>query len=82
MRRPAAIPVLPDWSPVAKFGGYALPTGCDVVFARVLWWRCARAQDTTRILLVQPPTSILRQLAAGAWQNMGLWGSGCDCFVF
>ena len=75
---PPAIPVLPDWSPVAKFGGYALPpaslahAGCG-----------SHAHPHAH---VHPASSArqpsLRQLTAGAWQSMGLWGSGCDCFAF
>ncbi len=77
---PTAIPVLPDWSPVAKFGGYALPPA-----AMVSSHGCCGggAHDHNHAHSIIPATNLdLRQLAAGAWQNMGLWGSGCDCFAF
>ena len=68
---PPALPVLPDWSPVAKFGGYALPP--------VSAHACGGGHDHGHTPATSPS---LRQLTAGAWQNMGLWGSGCDCFAF
>ena len=77
---PAVIPALPDWSPVAKFGGYALPPT-----AMVGGHACCNgaAHDHGHNHGVVPASqSDLRKLTAGAWRNMGLWGSGCDCFAF
>jgi predicted amidohydrolase YtcJ len=77
---PPAIPVLPDWSPVAKFGGYALPP-MGMVHSHAC---CGGAHGHAGPEHAHQPASNLnlRQLAAGAWKNMGLWGSGCDCFAF
>lgn len=72
---PPAIPVLPDWSPVAKFGGYALPPSAHAC--------CPGGHAHGHAHDHRPVTqSSLRQLAAGGWQSLGLWGSGCDCFAF
>ena len=70
---PAALPVLPDWSPVAKFGGYALPPTAHAC--------CGTAHGHTHVHHSAPQPG-LRQLTAGAWQSLGLWGNGCDCFAF
>ncbi len=75
---PPAIPVLPDWSPVAKFGGYALPPTSPA-------HACCGSHDHQHTHVHAASSArqpSLRQLTAGAWQNMGLWGSGCDCFAF
>ncbi len=60
---PPALPVLPEWSPAAKFGGYGAP-------------------------LLARSAPVRHQHVAGSTCNPftmtpgGLWGSGCDCFVF
>jgi predicted amidohydrolase YtcJ len=64
---PPSIPVMPEWSPVSKFGGYGAP----------LYQRTAQPQSHVHtaacgILHKPRPASGLSQL----------WGSGCDCFAF
>lgn len=62
---PPPLPVSPEWSPVAKYGGYARPTasthtGC-----------CTPAQTNTIISSsLSTPGSLSR-----------FWDNGCDCFV-
>lgn len=64
---PPPLPVMPDWSPVAKFGGYGAPH----------YQRIAEPQGhvhtaTCGVLHRPRTTGTLSQL----------WGSGCDCFAF
>jgi len=66
---PPDLPVTPDWSPVAKFGGYGAPgfirSERSVSFAP---WAAPRLMKRS---VVQRPTPLSQ-----------LWGSGCDCFAF
>ena len=64
---PPALPVMPDWSPVAKFGGYGAP----------YYQRTAEPviqKHAASCGVLHRPTS-----RTGLSQ---LWGSGCDCFAF
>ena len=62
------LPVMPDWSPVAKFGGYGAPG-------------LSRSAKTTSQQVHTVSCGILpsRAIRGPAAQ---LWGSGCDCFAF
>jgi predicted amidohydrolase YtcJ len=64
---PPALPVMPDWSPVAKFGGYGAPH-----FQR-------RAAPRIHAHHATCGVTHSRHSHAGLAQ---LWGSGCDCFAF
>ena len=65
---PPAPSVMPEWSPVAKFGGYGAP-----------YYQRRAAADEKR--LHQTACGVLHQHkpVRGLTQ---LWGSGCDCFAF
>jgi predicted amidohydrolase YtcJ len=65
---PPALPVMPDWSPAAKFGGYGAP-GLSRSAAKA-----ARHVHT-------PACGILPSRAVRG-RASELWGSGCDCFAF
>jgi predicted amidohydrolase YtcJ len=67
---PAPLPVLPDWSPIGKFGGYGAPL--DVK-------RCAK-HDVPLPLASNPHRHI--NLPGPASPFSGFWGGGCDCFAF
>ncbi|MEA3196655.1 MAG: hypothetical protein QOF32_707, partial [Gammaproteobacteria bacterium] len=60
-------PVMPDWSPVARFGGYGAP----------LYDRTARSSRSTGSHACS--SSALPCAGPGLSQ---LWASGCDCFAF
>ncbi len=66
---PPELPVTPDWSPVAKFGGYGAPS----------FTRSERsisfAPHLTPDMKRSGPGQSVQPLAQ-------LWGSGCDCFAF
>jgi predicted amidohydrolase YtcJ len=80
---PAAIPVLPEWSPVSVFGGYGAPLD---------------ARKAARAGVPMPPHThdatchqhgcghALRQMFAAAESSRGryaeFFGLGCDCFAF
>ncbi len=70
---PPPLPVNPDWSPVANFGGYTHPA------ARVSSRNALHAHSLV-------PDSLAQKLKANMqeWHQAppGLWDLGCDCFVF
>jgi len=72
---PPALPVSPDWSPVAKFGGYA-KTETDPA-ARV-----ANDHPHGHVCAEHSAPRSLRGLARSWMENAsGLWTLGCDCFA-
>jgi len=68
---PPALPVSPDWSPVANFGGYAK----------------AEAHTTAPVahdhFCVEHPFAETLRKQARSWLDgrSRLWAPGCDCFV-
>jgi predicted amidohydrolase YtcJ len=60
---PPALPVLPEWSPVAAYGGY-------------------HQRQPVASGGASGPAHALLGLLLGLPCIGGLWGSGCDCFVF
>jgi predicted amidohydrolase YtcJ len=66
---PPPLSVMPDWSPVAHFGGYGAPG----------YARCE--EDHIHTLGCSPlhHHSHQHERSAGSQE---LWGSGCDCFAF
>jgi len=67
---PPAIPILPEWSPIGKFGGYGAPL--DVK-------KCAKHGVPMPL-----PSRQHRHIEFPAPANpfAGFWGGGCDCFAF
>jgi hypothetical protein len=74
---PPALPVLPEWSPVAKFGGYALPPVHSHHHSAAFG---AGASSHGHATLSQ--SQILKILSRQPWDRSGFWGTGCDCFAF
>jgi hypothetical protein len=66
---PPQLPVSPEWSPVAKYGGYARPTASTYVQTHA--GCCTPAQTNT----------ILSSSLSSPGSLSGFWGNGCDCFV-
>lgn len=64
---PEELPVMPDWSPVAKFGGYGAP----------YYQKLATSSGH-----VHTPACGSFQKTRGTTGLSELWGSGCDCFAF
>ena len=67
---PPDLPVTPDWSPVAKFGGYGAP-GFTKAERSISFAPGIAPATLHRSGPVHPPTPLPQ-----------LWGSGCDCFAF
>jgi predicted amidohydrolase YtcJ len=65
---PPALPVMPDWSPVAKFGGYGAP-----------YYNRLAVEPLSRVHAATCGVTQKGRSSSGLSQ---LWGSGCDCFVF
>jgi predicted amidohydrolase YtcJ len=63
---PPDLPVSPDWSPVAKYGGYARAEKSE-----------ASASHPVACTHGHPSDGGLR-----VFGNSGLWSLGCDCFAF
>ena len=76
---PPALPVLPEWSPVAKFGGYALPP-VHSNHQSAAFGASASSQAHGHATLSQ--SQILKILSRQPWDRNGFWGTGCDCFAF
>jgi len=70
---PPPLPVSPDWSPVAKFGGYAKANTNAVA-------RLAHPHQSEHVCADHSLTSSLRQHARRE-RASGLWALGCDCFA-
>ncbi|MES2626157.1 MAG: amidohydrolase [Pseudomonadota bacterium] len=79
---PAAIPVLPEWSPARYFGGYGAPL--DIRQAVRAGVPVPHAHDMH--CQQHGCAHVLQQLFAGAAKTngrfAGFWGDGCDCFAF
>ena len=77
---PAPLPVLPEWSPVAKYGGYGAPLdGRKAAGAGV------QHQDTAESHshgCLDPARRLLVGIKAAAPRYGDFWGLGCDCFAF
>jgi hypothetical protein len=77
---PPLPPVMPDWSPVARFGGYGAPG------------YYAHKQSAPASAHIHTPacgshcfprSGVLRRSSRTGLSTLGeLWGSGCDCFAF
>lgn len=76
---PPLPPVMPDWSPVARFGGYGAPG------------YYAHRQSTPASAHLHTPacggqcfprSGVLRRSSRGLSTLGELWGAGCDCFAF
>jgi predicted amidohydrolase YtcJ len=67
---PPELPVSPDWSPVAKFGGYAERSTQALGHTASCSHVATPASDSR-------PHSHLKVLG-----DLGLWDLGCDCFAF
>jgi hypothetical protein len=65
---PPALAVMPDWSPIAKFGGYGAP-----YYQRQAIPSAHRVHAAT--------CGVMRQSRSSVGLSQ-LWGSGCDCFAF
>jgi hypothetical protein len=64
---PTPLPVLPEWSPVAAYGGYGAPL--DVRNAR---------RSGVPVLSMQGGSAV-QGAAMGASHFAEFWGTGCDC---
>ena len=73
---PPALPIMPDWSPVARFGGYGAPG----------YVRCEQDHIHTSccspIHLHSHSSAHHHQQSSALTGWSQLWGSGCDCFAF
>jgi len=69
---PPPLPVLPAWSPVATYGGYAHPGAHAVSGGHVH----ARAVSVSALTGMRAKAQQWRRAVSGLWE----WG--CDCFAF
>ena len=81
---PAALPVLPEWSPVKVFGGYGAPL--DIRRAARAGVPVAPAHEHSADCRAQGCLHAWNQLVGGAErarnQYADFFGLGCDCFAF
>jgi predicted amidohydrolase YtcJ len=76
---PPALPVLPDWSPVVPFGGYALPPVHAHPRSAVCYAPHSKHGHAHAAL---SDAQVLKALSRRPWDPGGFWGAGCDCFAF
>jgi predicted amidohydrolase YtcJ len=78
---PPSLPVMPDWSPVAKFGGYGAP-GYYAHYGPTP----AGQEHVLNVCCgshAKSPARLFDRASRTHFPNLGqLWGSGCDCFAF
>lgn len=77
---PPPLPVSPDWSPVAKYGGYARPTvdaaaTTSAKFHKPFHLGCCFHIPTCKVKNSATSLNKLSSLSE-------IWGLGCDCFAF
>ncbi|MCU0535278.1 MAG: amidohydrolase [Hydrococcus sp. Prado102] len=76
---PEALPVMPEWSPVAYYGGYYSQTPVSACSkAHICTSACDRAPVRAHKPSCRNIFASLNQLGNLA----GFWGSGCDCYAF
>jgi hypothetical protein len=68
---PPPLPVLPDWAPVAHYGGYQNPP--LAAHRHVDGRGCAHAA---------PPTARRPVNHDASLPSQGFWGAGCSCWAF
>lgn len=74
---PPALPIIPDWSPVTRFGGYAKPAAETTSAANL------RPHTHTPTCAAHGHVHGFNAKAQEWIQNAsGLWGMGCECFAF
>ena len=78
---PPDVPVLPEWSPVGKFGGYGAPLDVRKA-ARAGVPIPETAHHECRAGCEYPTQHILTGVQALRERLAGFWGMGCDCFAF
>jgi hypothetical protein len=90
---PPTLPVMPDWSPVGKFGGYGAPgfysmanqrTEDEAATSHASNCSCWVHDVHQAFASLTEPVRRRRRLrpTAQPWGVQGLFGSGCECFVF
>jgi predicted amidohydrolase YtcJ len=69
---PPPLPVLPEWAPVAHYGGYQNVTALN------------RAVPSTLACGARPPHPVRNEQPNFDWSTFasGLWGSGCSCWAY
>ncbi|NJM89259.1 MAG: amidohydrolase [Hydrococcus sp. RU_2_2] len=76
---PEALPVMPEWSPVAYYGGYYSQTP---VSARSNVHKCTTACDCVPVRTHKPSCRNIFASLNQLGNLAGFWGSGCDCYAF
>jgi hypothetical protein len=79
---PPPIPVLPDWSPVAKFGGYGAPLDVRKAARDGVPAEHQHTADGRPPGCAHAAHQLLAGIEAARNRDAGFWGGGCDCFAF
>jgi len=79
---PQPIPVLPEWSPVAVFGGYGAPLDARKAARAGVPMPSAHARVSHRCACVRRLHGLQALLGPIASRYGELFGGGCDCFAF
>lgn len=80
---PPALPVLPEWSPVGKFGGYGAPLDVQkAVRAGVSLPEHQHSNACHEHGCTHAGLQLLAGAQAARQRFADFWGLGCDCFAF
>jgi predicted amidohydrolase YtcJ len=78
---PPSIPVMPEWSPVAEFGGYGAPG--YYMRHRSTCAPSGHIHTATCGASASLRGGVISRASRPSFPSLGqLWGSGCDCFAF
>jgi Amidohydrolase family len=80
---PEALPVMPEWSPVAYYGGYYSQTPVSASSkVHLCTALCTAACDRAPIRAHKPSCRNIVASLNRLGNLAGFWGSGCNCYAF
>jgi hypothetical protein len=79
---PPTLPILPEWSPIAVFGGYGAPLDLRRAVRAGVSPPHQHSAECTTHGCSHAAHRLLDGMKAASSPYQGFWGSGCECFAF
>jgi len=79
---PPPLPVLPEWSPVAKFGGYGAPLDARQAARAGVPVAHQHSADCHRHGCAHALQRLFSAAENASNPYVNFWGTGCECFAF